>query len=69
MYSEYKYIYIYIYTVYTTDIYSTGLRMSNFGIVIHCIGLGCHVYNRNFVFDLCSVFHECNPGIKCDLPV
>jgi hypothetical protein len=81
----YIYIYIYIcvcvcvcvYFVYTTDIYSIGSHMSTFGTVIHCIGLGCqslqpqeiHVCNRNLVFDLHSVFHKCNPGIRCDLPV
>ena len=72
-----EWIEIYTYFVYTTDIYSIGPCMSTFGIVTHCIGLGCqslhpqeiHVCNRNFVFDLHGVFHECNPGIKCDLPV
>jgi hypothetical protein len=27
------------------------------------------VLNGNFVFDLCDFFHECNPGIKRELPV
>lgn len=73
----YIHIYTYLFFVYTTDKYSTDPRICTFGIVIHCIGLGCqslhpqeiHVCNRNFVFDLHSVFHEYNPGIKCDLPV
>ena len=51
--------------------------MSTNGMVIHCIGWGCHpltprkytLLNGNFVFDLCDIFKECNPDVKRDLPV
>jgi hypothetical protein len=44
----------------TYTVYTVQAHMSTSGIVIHY---------GNFVFDLCDVFQERNPGIKRELPV
>ena len=65
-----------IYTVYTVDIYSTGL-MFNSGIVIHYIGWGfqspnpqeIHCFQWEYHVWFVRLFQEHNLGVKQDLPV